>query len=125
MATLLPLAVLLLFGIAAAAYIIISRPHDQIQRPSESGEDAQLYKALSSDTRIGILKVLEDGDGGRTPTFISERLGKSKATISEHLDRLVESGLVSKEEAEGRKWVFYRLTSKGKTVMRKGPAPQT
>ncbi|MFH0817392.1 MAG: VWA domain-containing protein, partial [Candidatus Micrarchaeota archaeon] len=120
----LPLTILLLFGIAATAYIIISRPHEFQARPQESESESQLYKALSSDTRIDILKVLEDGEGGRTPTFISEKLGKSKATISEHLDKLVESGLVDKEEAEGRKWVFYKLTSKGKSAIRKTP-PQT
>ncbi len=120
----LPILILIVFGIAAAAYIIISRPHE-LQRSLGSEGEAQLYKALSSDTRIDILRVLEDGEGGRTPTFISERLGKSKATISEHLDKLVENGLVDKEEVEGRKWVFYRLTSKGKSAIRKGGQQQT
>ncbi len=114
----LPLIVLFIFCIGVVVAIIIGRPQEQ--RTAESEGEAQLYKTLSSDTRIDILKILEDGEGGRTPSFLSERLGKSKATISEHLEKLVEAKLVEKEEAEGRKWVFYKLTPRGKSVIRKG-----
>jgi Ca-activated chloride channel family protein len=120
---LLPIAVFVLLGIGIVLSIILTRPHEPPGRPEEPGgaqDEALMYKTLSSDTRLDILKLLEDGEGGRTPSFISEKLEKSKATISEHLDRLVEAQLVEKEEVEGRKWVFYRLTPKGKSIVRKG-----
>ena len=51
---------------------------------------------------------------------MSRKLGKSKATISEHLDKLVEAELVDKIERDGKKWVFYSLTRKGKSVTKVG-----
>lgn len=78
--------------------------------------DPTIYRALSSDTRLGILNVLTEGD--RTPTDISYKLQKSKSTICEHLEKLQEAELVEKIEREGKKWVFYKLTSKGKIILR-------
>lgn len=79
--------------------------------------DIEVHKALSSETRIGILNDLSDVE--RIPTDLSSRLGKSKATISEHLERLVEAGLVEKMEVPGKKFVYYRITSRGKDALRR------
>ncbi|MEW6329056.1 MAG: VIT domain-containing protein [Candidatus Micrarchaeota archaeon] len=96
---------------------IITRP--KAHAPEEEEEHpAETYKALSSSTRLGILSELQEGD--RTPTDLSARLRKSKATIVEHLDKLVDARMVEKVERDGRKWVFYKLTSKGKSAIRKG-----
>lgn len=81
-------------------------------------DDANIYRALSSDTRIDILNTLLEGE--RTPTDISSKLNKSKATIVEHLDKLREAELVEKIEVDGRKWVFYKLTPRGKSIIKKG-----
>jgi len=85
-----------------------------VQRESE---DIDLYRALSSETRIRILNTLMEGE--RTPTDISSKLNKSKATIVEHLDKLREADLVEKIEMDGRKWVFYKLTPRGKSIIKK------
>jgi len=81
-------------------------------------DDMDVYRALSSDTRMDILNTLMEGE--RTPTDISSKLNKSKATIVEHLDKLREADLVEKIEVNGRKWVFYKLTQRGKSVIKKG-----
>ncbi|MCX6777835.1 MAG: VIT domain-containing protein [Candidatus Micrarchaeota archaeon] len=88
------------------------------RRPGAEVSEVDMHRALSSDTRVQILGELTNGD--RTPTDLSRKLGKSKATISEHLDKLVEAELVDKIERDGKKWVFYSLTRKGKSVTKVG-----
>lgn len=73
--------------------------------------DRDVLKVLSVDTRMDILKELSEG--ARTPSHLSKRLEKSDATIVEHLDILVKSGLVKRIEQPGRKWIFYTLTNRG------------
>ena len=73
--------------------------------------DRDVLKVLSADTRMDILKELSQGS--RTPSDLSKKLGKSNATIVEHLEVLVKSGLVKKIEQPGKKWIFYTLTDRG------------
>jgi len=77
-----------------------------------------MHRALSSETRIALLRELQQRD--LTPTDLSTKVGKSKATVVEHLDKLMEAGFVEKKEEEGKKFVFYKLTGRGKDVLRKG-----
>lgn len=76
--------------------------------------DAEAFKALSSDTRLHILKALD-----ARPLTVSE-LGRlldlNKATVFEHLKQLVAAQLVKRGDEE-RKWVYYRLTWKGRNVL--------
>ena len=41
----------------------------------------------------------------------------SKPAITNHLADLVEAGLVEKIGAEGKKFVYYRLTQKGRQTL--------
>lgn len=76
--------------------------------------DAEAFKALSSDTRLHILKAL---DARRlTVSELGRLLDLNKATVFEHLKMLMGADLVKKED-EGRKWVYYRLTWKGRNVL--------
>lgn len=77
--------------------------------------DRDVLKVLAVDTRMDILKIL--GEGARTPSDISRKLKKSDATIVEHLEVLVKSGLVKKVEQPGKKWVFYTLTDRGQGII--------
>ncbi|MFA5108395.1 MAG: ArsR family transcriptional regulator [Candidatus Micrarchaeia archaeon] len=67
------------------------------------------------ETQVEILNQLIDAD--RIPTDIATRVGKSKSTIVEHLDSLCELGLVQKISSPGKKFVFYTLTPRGKTLL--------
>jgi len=80
-------------------------------------ENDELLKALVSDTRRDIVKTLSEGN--RTPSDLSRLLKKSKSTISEHLEKLMDAGLVEKFERPGHKWVFYSLTRKGESYVSK------
>ncbi|VVB66236.1 Bacterial regulatory protein, arsR family [Candidatus Gugararchaeum adminiculabundum] len=102
---------ILLIAFGAVA-VIRTHPFGFGAAPSDVG----VHKALSNDTRVGILKELNQGD--RIVTDLGERLGKDKSTVHEHLELLLKEGLVEKIEQPGKKFVFYRLTRKGKEIVK-------
>jgi len=76
--------------------------------------DRKTLFALASDTRLEILKKLDERR--RTLSELSKELGLSKTTVKEHLDKLLEVGLIKKVN-ENRKWIYYELTKKGKNIL--------
>ncbi|MFH1055121.1 MAG: winged helix-turn-helix domain-containing protein [Candidatus Altiarchaeota archaeon] len=76
--------------------------------------DRETFKALAADTRIDILKRIEAHK--LTLTDLSEQMSMSPSTIKEHLDRLVEVGLIEQDD-RGMKWKYYHLTSKGRNIL--------
>ncbi|MCX6820930.1 MAG: beta-propeller domain-containing protein [Candidatus Aenigmarchaeota archaeon] len=80
--------------------------------------DRDVLKVLSADTRVDILKALSEGK--RMPSWVARKLGKSDATIVEHLKALEKAGLVHKTSAPGKRWVFYSLTDKGEGMVGRG-----
>lgn len=76
--------------------------------------DRETFKALAVDTRVRILKILDERQ--HTLTDLSEELGLAPSTIKEHLDTLVAAGLIQQID-KGMKWKYYRLTSKGKKIV--------
>ncbi|MCC7552242.1 winged helix-turn-helix domain-containing protein [Candidatus Micrarchaeota archaeon] len=71
---------------------------------------------LSNDLRMNMLLELREAD--KIPTYFSDKFRKSKSTISEHLDKLVSAGLVEKVQEPGKKFVYYRITREGKSILR-------
>jgi DNA-binding transcriptional ArsR family regulator len=76
--------------------------------------DQASFRALASETRIAILRALAEHQ--MTLTELAERLGISKPGVMKHLELLQEAGLVLREDAE-RKWIYYRLTTKGERIL--------
>jgi DNA-binding transcriptional ArsR family regulator len=76
--------------------------------------DKEVFKALSVETRINILKLLTERR--YILSELSESLGMSNSTIKEHLDIMVKAGLI-KQIDSGHKWNYYKLTFKGKNVV--------
>lgn len=77
--------------------------------------DMDTFKALASDTRLDILKAL---DGKKMSLKDISAITKlNKATLHEHLVKLNEVGLVKKKEREGHKFVSYKLTWKGESLL--------
>jgi DNA-binding transcriptional ArsR family regulator len=72
------------------------------------------FRVLASNTRIDILKLLDESQF--TVSDISRKLDMNKATVHEHLTKLMEVGLVKKDDSP-RKWVYYRLTWKGRNLL--------
>lgn len=95
--------------------------------------DRRAFKALASETRVEILKRLDGTQ--KTVSDLARELDMNKATMFQHLEQLVEVGLVKKDSEEDRattikeapneapvagppkKWVYYRLSWKGKNVL--------
>lgn len=77
--------------------------------------DYKTVKALASPTRIEILKNVKDK--GTTPTDLSDEIGKTKSTVSTHLSKLDEAGLVEKDEEDGRRRVVYSATDKTEAIL--------
>ncbi|MFH1056187.1 MAG: winged helix-turn-helix domain-containing protein [Candidatus Micrarchaeota archaeon] len=87
--------------------------------PAQSEEqkvilDSSSFKALASETRVLILKELDKKRS--TASELAKALGISVQAASEHLENLRVAGLVERAD-EGRKWVYFQLTEKGKTVV--------
>ncbi len=76
--------------------------------------DQSTFKALATGTRVKILKTLNKRR--HTQSELSAVLNISVPTAKEHLNALVEAGLVKRHE-EGRKWIYYSLTEKSKCVL--------
>lgn len=77
--------------------------------------DKETFKALAIDTRVNILKKLDERFQ-LTLTDLATEFSMAPSTISEHLDKLVSAGLIAQVD-KGMKWKYYRLTSKGKKIL--------
>src|SRR6266508_4560687 len=76
--------------------------------------DQESFKALASDVRVGILKRLDVRP--EAVTDLSNLIALSKPTLLEHLEKLQNAGLVKRVD-EGRKWIYYELTDKGRKIL--------
>src|SRR3989338_1765875 len=72
------------------------------------------FKALSSDNRVRILKMLNERK--YTLTEISKKLGLASPSSKQHLEVLLKSNLVELID-EGRKWKYYSLARKGRDLL--------
>lgn len=76
--------------------------------------DSSSFKALASESRVLMLKEL--AKKRCTASELSKTLGISVQAASEHLENLRVAGLVERVD-EGRKWIYFALTEKGKAVV--------
>ncbi len=76
--------------------------------------DRESFKALASDTRVSILKSLDERR--KMLTELSKQLGMSPSTVKEHMDNLSKAGLVVQID-DGHKWKYYELTRKGESIL--------
>lgn len=72
-------------------------------------------KALSSDTRLEILKIL--AKRRRIAADLAKDLDLAPSTVNEHLKKLEESRLIEKKDS-GHKWFYYEITDKGKNLVK-------
>ena len=66
---------------------------------------AQLFHALSDETRLAVIDMLRDGE--QCVCDLQDALGAAQSRLSFHLRVLREAGLVS-DRREGR-WAYYRI----------------
>lgn len=78
-----------------------SLPLAELDRPRA----AQLFHALSDETRLAVLEMLRGGE--RCVCELQDALGAAQSRLSFHLGVLKKAGLVA-DRREGR-WAYYSL----------------
>lgn len=77
-----------------------------------------LFHALSDETRVAIVEMLQDGE--RCVCELQDALDAAQSRLSFHLKVLKDAGLVI-DRKEGR-WVYYSLDSKAFVEMEEAVA---
>ncbi len=97
-----------------------SAPLDQAQ-----AEDlAVRLKALADPGRLRLLSLLLAAPGGEACTCdLTEPLGLSQPTVTHHLKKLTEAGLVARERRGS--WTFYRVDTDALTAAARLLTPET
>jgi ArsR family transcriptional regulator len=68
---------------------------------------ASLFKALGDPARVRILNQLAASGGSVCACDFEPALGLKQATVSHHLKKLTEAGLVDREQRG--KWAFFSI----------------
>ena len=75
----------------------------------EAGATAELFKALSDPARVRIVNLLAATDEPVCVCELIEPLGLAQATVSHHLKKLTDAGLLDREERG--KWAYFSINS--------------
>lgn len=73
----------------------------------EASATATLFAALGNPARVRLVNLLAASDEAVCFCNLTEPVGLAPATVSEHLKKLVEAGLVLREERG--KWAYYSV----------------
>ena len=73
----------------------------------EAEATAQVFKALGDPTRVRIVNVLATSEEPVCVCNLVEPLGLSQPTVSHHMKKLLDVGLVERDERG--KWAYYSL----------------
>jgi ArsR family transcriptional regulator len=73
----------------------------------EAEATAELFKALGDPARVRILNCLATADGPVCVCDLIEPVGLAQPTVSHHMKKLLDAGLVRREQ-RGR-WAHYTL----------------
>jgi ArsR family transcriptional regulator len=83
----------------------------RLDAPSLSNEEAeataQLFKALGDPARVRILNLLATSDEAVCACELIPAIGLSQPTVSHHLKKLTEAGLLAREQRGT--WAFYSI----------------
>src|SRR3954468_16368014 len=73
----------------------------------EAKATAQLFKALADPARVRIVNLLARSDDPVCACELTPALGISQPTVSHHLKKLTEAGLIEREQRG--KWAYFSL----------------
>jgi ArsR family transcriptional regulator len=74
---------------------------------AEVAATARLFKALSDPHRVRIVNLLSNSDESICVCDLTEPLGLAQPTVSHHLRKLLDAGLVKREQRGT--WSYYSL----------------
>ena len=75
----------------------------------EAEAGAALFAALADPARVRIVNLVATSDEPVCACHLIEPLGLSQPTVSHHLKRLVDAGLLEREQRG--KWAYFSLTN--------------
>ena len=87
---------------AACAPIAIPRMSDE-----QAEATASVFKALSDPARVRVLNLLANSGEPLCVCHLTEPLGLSQATVSFHMKKLMDAGLLDREQRGV--WAYYSL----------------
>ena len=73
----------------------------------EAGATATLFKALADPARVKIVNLLATNEEAVCVCDFMPSLGLAQATVSHHLKKLTEAGLLDREQRG--KWAYFSL----------------
>jgi ArsR family transcriptional regulator, arsenate/arsenite/antimonite-responsive transcriptional repressor len=73
----------------------------------EAAATAELFAAIADPARVRIVNLLATSDEPICVCNLIEPLGLSQPTVSHHLKRLLDAGLVEREQRG--KWAYFSL----------------
>jgi ArsR family transcriptional regulator, arsenate/arsenite/antimonite-responsive transcriptional repressor len=79
----------------------------------EAEAGAALFAALSDPARVRIVNLVATSDEPVCACHLIEPLGLSQPTVSHHLKRLVDAGLLEREQRG--KWAYFSLAPEAGT----------
>ena len=83
----------------------------------EAAATAGLFRALADPARVRIVNVLATSDAPVCVCNLTEPLGLTQPTVSHHMKKLLDAGLVEREQRG--KWAYFSLTgAAGETLAR-------
>jgi ArsR family transcriptional regulator len=74
----------------------------------EAKATAAIFRALGDPTRVRIVNLLAHSEGPLCVCELVPMLGVSQPTVSHHLKKLHEAGLLEREQRT--KWAYYSLS---------------
>jgi ArsR family transcriptional regulator len=75
--------------------------------PEEAAATAELFRALADPARVRIVNLLATSGGPVCACELYDPLGLAQPTVSHHLKKLVEAGLLEREQRG--KWAYFSL----------------
>jgi ArsR family transcriptional regulator, arsenate/arsenite/antimonite-responsive transcriptional repressor len=80
----------------------------EVLSDDEAEATADLFKALADPARVRIVNLLATNDGEAVCVcHLIEPLGLTQPTVSHHMKRLLDAGLVEREQRG--KWAYFSL----------------
>ena len=87
------------------------RPLDDAMTDEDAEQTAALFKALGDPARVRIVNLLARSDGPACVCELTPATGLSQPTVSHHLKKLVQAGLLRREPRGV--WAYYELDREG------------
>jgi ArsR family transcriptional regulator len=88
----------------------------------EASELAELFKVLADPARLQLLSLVASAEAGEACACdLTEPVGKSQPTVSHHLSKLVDAGLLDREKRG--KWAWYRVVPERLAMLRDALGP--